>query len=403
MGPKLHPSQLDPNNDVFRGFPDDALATYLLRLPFNLALDPNKVQLISLSSAASDGNVEEITVGFRFLRLPTGGTRYFPQRLTQAVNAVYAVELDLDDPDALYEPDIAYETWVSAETPVRRVAGELEYPARTLERCLQALWRLMTGYRLSTRDPNVFPVGPASVDKTMVVGVRVPGRPWRQLTTILMRPESGIHSFPGVLSAQQYGAFQDAVGLVSRDHPFVRGKDLELAAQRQAYARDDLPAAIISLQTAMESTLFDLWRISLVDNGRTRQEIEQIAIEDTSFKPLLTTVTPPILGGNWDLTDVRTPAGAYWQAAYQLRNEVIHSAANVQEYQYEAALDAHRALIRFIAERLLQRWRQLPRTLLAFGRARGFPEGLSPSRKARQVLDELASAPEPYWIPPSES
>jgi transposase-like protein len=243
MRPKLHPSQLDPRNDLFGDFPDDALATYLMRLPFNLALDPSKVQTISLSSPAAVGGTDTITVEFRFLRLPTGGTRYFPQRLTEAASAVYGVGLDLSDPDALYAPDIAYETWVSAETPLRHVEGELQYPARTLERSLQALWLLMTAYRLSTRDLNVFPVGPASVNKWTVVGVRVPGRPWQQLSTILMRPEAGIPSFPGVLSAQEYGAFQGAVGLVSNHHPFLRGKDLELAARRQAYARDDLPAA----------------------------------------------------------------------------------------------------------------------------------------------------------------
>jgi hypothetical protein len=44
----------------------------------------------------------------------------------------------------------------------------------------------------------------------------------------------------------------------------------------------------------------------------------------------MSTVMPPILGGRWDLSDPNTPAGGYWQALYQLRNDVIHSAAIVK-------------------------------------------------------------------------
>jgi hypothetical protein len=388
-------------SDVFLGFPDDALATYLLRLPFNVALDPDQVHTIRVfGTDAPEGQGSAIDVDFRLLRLRTGGERYFPAMLTDAARTLNETDLDLDEPDALYAPHDAYETWVSAETPLRYGPGEPDYPARTLERCLRALWLLLTAYRLATRDQNVFPVGPASLNKWMVVGVKILGQPWQQLMTLLLRPESGIPQFPGLLAPEQLGAFGQAIELVSADHPFVRGKDLELAAYRQAYALDDLPAAVISLQTAMESTLFDLWRISLVDKGQTQHEIEEIAASDTNFKPLMTTVMPPILGGRWDVGDAQTPVGQYWQTLYRLRNDVIHSAANVQEWQYEAAVDAHKALIRFIAERLLERWRRLPRTLLAFGRARGLPEGLHPSRRAEESLAALASAAEPYWLAP---
>jgi hypothetical protein len=396
--PKRPVIQSSEAADVFRGFPEEALATYLLRVPFNLALDPGQIQTLRLSdSENTEGTTTPIEVRFRLLRLKTGGERYFPTRLSAAAVGLYNTELDLGDPDALYAPDEAYETWVSAETPLRRARSEPEYPARTLERCVGALRVMLTGYRLATRDQNVYPVGPAAADRWMIVGVSVPGQPWQHLSTILMRPESGIPTYPGVLAPEQLQAFNSAVGLIAADHPFVRGKDLELTAYRQAYALDDLPAAVISLQTAMESTLFDLWRTSLVDHGKTAKAIGTIAFVDTSFKTLMSTVMPMILGGRWNLSEPDTPAGAYWQTLYQLRNDVIHSAAIVQEWQYDTAYQAHNALIRDLAERLLTRWRTLPRTLLAFGRARGFPEGLSPSRRSQRTLSELLAAPEPYW------
>jgi hypothetical protein len=397
--PKRPVIQHTEDDDVFRGFPEEALATYLLRLPFNPALDPGEIQSLRLFDAEStDSRSPSLEVRFRLLRLKTGGERYCPERLSAAALGLYDTELGLSDPNALYAQDEAYETWVSAETPLRRARSEPEYPARTLERCMSALRVMLTAYRLATRDQNVFPVGPASVDKWMIVGVIVPGQSWQHLSTILMRSESGIPTYPSVLAPEQLEAFNSAVGLIAANHPFVRGKDLELTAYRQAYALDDLPAAVISLQTAMESTLFDLWRMSLVDQGKTATEIRTIAIVDTSFKTLMSTVMPAILGGRWDLSNADTPAGAYWQDMYQLRNEVIHSAAIVQEWQYDVAYQAHNALVRNLAERLLGRWRTLPRTLLAFGRARGFPEGLSPSRRSQGTLSDLLAAPEPYWL-----
>jgi hypothetical protein len=163
--------------------------------------------------------------------------------------------------------------------------------------------------------------------------------------TLIMRPESGIPSYPTQLTDGQIAAFNDATYLLSVDHPFMRGKDLELTALRQAYALADLPSAIISLQTAMESTLFDIWRMTLVDGGVSSAEIASRTGNDTPFKSLVTSVLPPILGGRWDITAHQTPVGHYWNTLYQLRNAVIHSAADVQEWQYEIARQAHLGMI----------------------------------------------------------
>lgn len=164
--PKRPVSQSSEADDVFRGFPEEALATYLLRLPFNLALDSGQIQTLRLSDAENtEGRTPPIEVRFRLLRLKTGGERYFATRLSAAAVGLYNIELDLGEPDALYAPEEAYETWVSAETPLRRARSEPEYPARTLERCLGALRVMLTAYRLATRDQNVYPVGPAAVDK----------------------------------------------------------------------------------------------------------------------------------------------------------------------------------------------------------------------------------------------
>jgi hypothetical protein len=392
-----------PDADIFSEFSDDDVATYLFRLPFGLALDPARVHSLQLASIDDQGRPgpETTSVDFRLVRIMTGGERYVPEHLNEAASQLYGSRIPFEDPDARYAPDEAYELWVSAETPLRRLRDEPDYPARTLERCLRALRLLLAAYRLVTRDGTTYPIGPASVSKSVPVGVRMTDGTWRHLMSLIMRPESGIPTYPTQLTDGQIAAFNEATYLVSVDHPFIRGKDLELTAHRQAYALDDLPSAIVSLQTAMESTLFDIWRMALVDGGMSSAEIATRTGSDTPFKSLVTSVLPSILGGRWDITAPQTTVGGYWNTLYQLRNTVIHSAADVQEWQYDIARQAHLRMIRHVAELLLQKWRTYPRTLLAFGIARGLPEGLSPSKRAADKMAELHAEPTPYWLPAS--
>jgi hypothetical protein len=399
----IPPAPSPPGEDIFGGFSDDDFATYLFKLPFGLGFDPARVHSLQVASIDDQGHVgpESTLVEFRIARIMTGGDRYVPEHLNEAAAHLYGSRIPFEDPDARYAQDEAYELWISAETPLRRMTGEPDYPARTLERCLRALRSLLTAYRLVTRDTTTYPIGPAAVSKWVPVGVRPAGGPWRYLMTLIMRPESGIPTYPSRMPDEQLPAFEDVVQLLSVDHPFIRGKDLELTAQRQAYALDDLPSAIISLQTALESTLFDVWRMTLVDCGATTAEAAAATEGDTTFKALVTSVLPPILGGRWDINASGTPVGDYWQTLYQLRNAVIHSAADVEEWQYDIGRAAHLSMIRYLVGLLLLKWRKYPRTLLAFGKARGFPPGQSPSKAATAKLAALVAEPGAYWLPRS--
>jgi hypothetical protein len=395
----------DTGEDIFRDFPENYDATYLFRFPFGLGLDADRdsvIQTINLEALAQDQSVAESQthVSFKFLRLPTGGERYFSENLNGAAHHFYGQDLPISDPDLRFAPKRAYELWVSAETPLRRFPGEPQTPSRTLERCFRAIDVLLRAYRLATRDPSVFPLGPAGMSKSVPVGVRNTKGQWQFLMMLIMRPESGIQLYPTDMTAPQLAAFTSAVQALTMNQPFIRGKDLELTAYRQAYALDDLTAAIVSLQTSMESTLFELWHVSMVDMGMSRPEIEAQTQSDRPFKTLFTTTMPSILGGNWDVTDSRRVPGDYWQKLYLLRNEVVHSGSRAQEWQFDAAWEAHKALIRHVAQRLLLKWREYPRTLAAFGSARGLPQGLSPSKAAQIRMNTLFSEAKPFWLPP---
>ena len=398
------PPAPDIEQDIFKDFPETYTATYLFRFPFGLGLDANRdhvIQTLSLEALAQGYSQAESQtyVTFKLHRIPTGGERYFPENLNSAARHFYDDDIPLGDPDLRFAPDQAYELWVSAETPLRRLPGEPDIPARTLERCLRASDVLLRSYRLATRDPSVYPLGPAGVHKAVPVGVRDNDGRWNFLMILVMRPESGIQSYPTTMTAQQIVAFAEAVPGLLMHAPFIRGKDLELTAYRQAYALDDLTSAVVSLQTSMESTLFELWHVSMVDMGMSRSAIEAKTQEDRPFKVLVTSNLPTILGGNWDVTAAGTPVGNYWQHLYVLRNDVVHSGSTVQEWQYERAHAAHVALRKYVAQRLLINWRKYPRTLTAFINARGLPPGLSPSKAVQARMNSLLSEVVPFWLP----
>jgi len=394
----------DIEPDIFKAFPESYIATYLFRFPFGLGLDADRDHIIqSLSLEALTQGYSEVEsqtyVTFKLYRVHTGGERYVPENLNIAAWHFYGQDIPLEHPDRRFAPDQAYELWVSAETPLRRLPGEPDIPARTLERCLRAVDVLLRAYRLATRDPSVHPLGPAGMHKTVPVGVRDNDGQWKFLMMLVMRPESGIQSYPTTMTTQETFSFAKAVQGLVIQHPFIRGKDLELTAYRQAYALDDLMSAVVSLQTSVESSLFELWHVSMVDAGMSQSAIEAEIQTDKPFKVLIRSTLPMILGGNWDVTAAGTPVGNYWQHLYLLRNDVVHSGLPVQEWQYERAYAAHLALRRYIAQRLLTKWRKYPRTLTAFVNARGLPPDLSPSKAAQNCMNIILSEAVPFWFP----
>jgi hypothetical protein len=235
--------------------------------------------------------------------------------------------------------------------------------------------------------------------KSVPVGVRDVNGAWTFLMMLFMRPEAGIPSYPTSLTPEQLAAFAGAVQGLTLEHPFLRGKDLELTAFRQAYALDDLTSAIISFQTAMESTLFELWHLTMVDSGMTRSEIDAEIQSDMPFKTLLTSKLPSVLGGRWDIQAENTPVGAYWRDLYSLRNRVVHSGMIVQEWQLNNARSAYDALINYVAGRLLPKWRTYPRTVTAFANGRGVPPGVSVSSAAKRRMAEILSEGRPFGRP----
>ena len=120
--------------------------------------------------------------------------------------------------------------------------------------------------------------------------------------------------------------------------------------------------------------MFDTYTMLLVDDGNSKQEIDQQLASEPAFATLVKTLLKDKLGGHWDPTLLATPVGRYWEKLYQVRNDVVHRGFEPHFGHAEEARDAYVGLVDFVASRVREKARRYPRTLLALVGEEGLRE-----------------------------
>jgi hypothetical protein len=173
-----------------------------------------------------------------------------------------------------------------------------------------------------------------------------------------------------------------------------------MRAQRALRQEGDFSDAIISFQVAVESLLFDTYRMILVDEGRTSNEITDLLEGERSVKSMLTTTMPERLGGRWDVKAEGTPVGEYWRLLYRVRNAVIHTGYEPHGGEAEAAQEAYRGLYRHLEDRLRANRTTFPRTVYARLGEDGLRRGGVLSRRMKKFIAETEKEDQPWYWPP---
>jgi hypothetical protein len=169
--------------------------------------------------------------------------------------------------------------------------------------------------------------------------------------------------------------------------------------QRSLRQTGDAADAIISLQVAAESLMFDTYRMLLVDEGLSSAEITSQLSAEIPFKSLLTRKLPEKLGGSWDVTRVETAVGQYWANLYLVRNLIIHTGMQPHGGHAEEAQAAYWALRDYTEIRLQEKRGTYPRTLyVRVGRKQLTERGWMTST-LRRVLEEIDNGPQPFYWP----
>jgi hypothetical protein len=340
------------------------VSTFAAQLPFPLRLESGSVFTYELARTYADPRrAAAVFPGSPWVRI-----RIYNQPLTQAprirpaLQELYQTEVDIDD----WQPDGAYVQWVSLETPTLLLSDEPpEDGAFAFHRCLHGLNLFLNAHNVAFADSGVYLISTQGLDPAVIVGHYEADGDWQFDSPMLVHPERLADYRPLQTRAGETveHALAAGIGRLMSGHPMMTTFAFTMRADRAGRIEGDALNQVVSLQTAMENRLFTIWRLILVDQGKSSSEIEQ-AVEDQRFAPLVRARLPQLLGGPWDTTAPHTTVGTYWSALYQLRNRVVHAGYMPMPREAEAALEASRRMRQFARDRIWEWRRQYPRTAL---------------------------------------
>lgn len=155
-----------------------------------------------------------------------------------------------------------------------------------------------------------------------------------------------------------------AIQQVLNGYPFIPAKLWFDRALRAGHSGDQI-GRVVSLQTAAENLFFTTWTMTMVDAHKSSTQIDQATRGPAPFESLFKTKLPNLLGGAWDSTRRDSPPGQYWHDLYKLRNRVVHAGYIPTEAEGDRAEAAFRAIRKHINDRLWEKKRTYPRTMLA--------------------------------------
>jgi hypothetical protein len=308
------------------------VATFTARIPFLLGVPDDLGHTISSPHAFVDRAATQTfggrpTVAIRVFAQGTSGITRRTPGASAALRHFYNGGFPPGTPDRFAEGKLAsYEQWVTLETPGALAVDENPADrAYAFHRCLRYFNFFIRSVMVATQDPRLRPVVQHDFAPAVTVGARLAGsEAWHYVSDLMMFPDfphqRAMLAKPPFTEAQ----FVDGLRRNQNEAPFIRALFWRGRVEDAMRRTGDAPAAIVGLQTAVESLLFDTYKMLLVDEGRTKAEIDAELASEPAFATLVKTLLKDRLGGQWDPTDSSSPVGSYWATLYQMRNDVVH-------------------------------------------------------------------------------
>lgn len=360
-------------DDLFEALPGPYVARFTARIPFLLGVPDDLGHTISSPHAFVDPDATQMfgprpVVNIRVFAQRTSGITTRTPGASGAIRHFYDGGFPAETPERFAEGKLAsYEQWVTMETPGALAVDE--NPADrgyTFHRCLRCLNIFIRSVMVATQDPRLRPVVQHDFAPAVTVGAWLPGAGvWRYVSDLMMFPD-----FPHQRKMLEKPPFTEAQfvdGLRRAQHqaPFIRALFWRGRVEDAMRRTGDAAGAIVGLQTAVESLLFDTYKMLLIDEGNTKVEIDAELATEPAFATLIKTLLKDRLGGQWDPTNSSSPVGRYWATLYQVRNDIVHRGFEANMGHANEAKIAYAELVEFLADRLRSRCRTYPRSLLA--------------------------------------
>jgi hypothetical protein len=386
-------------SDFSEALPGPKIYTFTCRIPFVLGIADSLDHRISIDIPFVDTTDNEhfgaAYVNIRIFNAPLPDEKFWPTNMPRAVEHFY----DGDIGPAPSEGTFLYEQWITLETPGGLLEAENPSdPGYAFHRCLRILNLFLQAFALARADDSVRPISARELRPIVVIGAIGRDSQWHYISQMLMHPDAK-ERVTGTWTAKMHLVALDVAmaGLLRRE-PYIPTRQWRARAERRRY-EGDAADSVISFQVAAETLLYETWRLLMVDEGQTTEYINRVTEKDLPFKSLLIRELHGKLGGNWDVTHTSSPVGIYWENLYLLRSKILHAGYYPHDGDAEEAEKAFLALERFVEERLRQKQKAFPRTLLAkVGREELSRRGwLSPWM--RRFIEKIDAEADEFYLP----
>ncbi|NKR29130.1 hypothetical protein GS504_03890 [Rhodococcus hoagii] len=292
-------------------------------------------------------------------------------------------------PEDEIERPVRYRTVVEAVTFVASnddLLATVDKPD-PLTRCLNELFSFHRAYRATAAIPTeeltyaqIFP---------MVLTFR------KGLEDNVITPDGLMH-----LSSDniRFGALATHIGSVDADHlsallgrqrlgdPLIAYVERRVDANYQMFTKGNLSGAVLQIAIACEVILDGLLGLVLWESGMTDTEAAEIFSSDIT--PRVKQQYQSRLGGNWSLT---TGVLASWfDNVAGLRNRVVHAGYRPSASEASQANESADSVAKFISDRLVDRFKDYPKTAWLVVGQGGFEER---NRLSRRVKDWIGGQP----------
>jgi hypothetical protein len=187
------------------------------------------------------------------------------------------------------------------------------------------------------------------------------------------------------------------IDLQGQHHPFTTHRDWFNSAEHERAYTGDTAAAVVALQTCVESLVTNLVHMLRVDEGEHSGALLAKERSAPSFKGLLRSELHTRLQGNWN-TD-HGPVGEYWADLYQLRNLVVHNGYRPTYAEMERAFRVYNALMDHIGRRLRANSQRYPRTFFSLFGIDGIERRGWMSNALRRIAEALREEECFFWLP----
>jgi hypothetical protein len=281
--------------------------------------------------------------------------------------------------------------------------GDLEDPgimSVALDACLYYVNRIIRAYVARTGNYRVRPITLEEIHALVLWELRnVRDLTLAQRGTLIVNENIPVGPEPVSFDLEKAIATTVAISEPRLEHPFTVYREWLERAKHARLHEGDREGAVMFLQTATESFLRGVFRMTLVDANLSAADIDAEVSRYEGFKALVHSGLPTRLGGRWDLSLSSTPVARYWIDLYQMRNRIVHGASYVTHEQVRLGFDAYAGLISEVDRLLIGRSKRFRRTMLALiGEPALRRRGLW-NQYFEDAKLEIAAETNPFWWP----